>query len=79
MIFCVLNRILGNCKVRKFRSRCSSVGRTLALGARCRGFESCHLDHIGVSPSGKARDFDSLIRWFESSYPRQIKRRICNV
>ena len=24
---------------------------------------------IGVSPSGKARDFDSLIRWFESSYP----------
>ena len=24
---------------------------------------------IGVSPSGKARDFDSLIRWFESSHP----------
>ena len=24
---------------------------------------------IGVSPSGKARDFDSLMRWFESSYP----------
>ena len=23
----------------------------------------------GVSPSGKARDFDSLMRWFESSYP----------
>ena len=23
----------------------------------------------GVSPSGKARDFDSLIRWFESSRP----------
>ena len=24
---------------------------------------------IGVQPSGKARDFDSLMRWFESSYP----------
>ena len=24
---------------------------------------------IGVSPSGKAQDFDSCIRWFESSYP----------
>lgn len=23
----------------------------------------------GVSPSGKAQDFDSCIRWFESSYP----------
>ena len=26
---------------------------------------------IGASPSGKARDFDSLIRWFESSRPSQ--------
>ena len=26
---------------------------------------------IGVSPSGKARDFDSLSRWFESSHPCQ--------
>ena len=26
---------------------------------------------IGASPSGKARDFDSLIRWFESSRPCQ--------
>ena len=23
----------------------------------------------GISPSGKAPDFDSGIRWFESSYP----------
>ena len=30
--------------------------------------------HIGASPSGKARDFDSLIRWFESSRPSQIIR-----
>ena len=29
--------------------------------------------YIGVSPSGKARDFDSLIRWFESNYPSQEK------
>ena len=27
---------------------------------------------IGVSPSGKATDSDSVIRWFESSYPSQI-------
>lgn len=26
--------------------------------------------HIGMSPSGKAQDFDSCIRWFESSHPR---------
>ena len=25
--------------------------------------------NIGVSPSGKATDSDSVIRWFESSYP----------
>ena len=28
---------------------------------------------IGVSPSGKAKDFDSFIRWFKSSYPCQTK------
>ena len=27
---------------------------------------------IGVSPSGKATDFDSVMRWFESSYPSFI-------
>ena len=27
---------------------------------------------IGVSPSGKAPDFDSGIRWFKSSYPCQM-------
>lgn len=27
--------------------------------------------HTGVQPSGKARDFDSLTRWFESSHPCQ--------
>ena len=30
--------------------------------------------HIGVSPSGKARDFDSRIRWFESSHPSHLTR-----
>ena len=29
--------------------------------------------NTGVQPSGKARDFDSLIRWFESSYPCQFQ------
>ena len=27
---------------------------------------------IGVSPSGKAPDFDSGIRWFKSSYPSHV-------
>jgi hypothetical protein len=27
------------------------------------------LSSNGVSPSGKAQDSDSCIRWFESSYP----------
>ena len=31
--------------------------------------------HSGASPSGKARDFDSLIRWFESSRPSQANPR----
>ena len=31
--------------------------------------------HTGVSPSGKARDFDSLIRWFESSRPSHFSCR----
>ncbi len=29
----------------------------------------------GVSPSGKAQDFDSCIRWFKSSYPSHRKFR----
>ena len=38
------------------------------------GFESQyppHFLHIGLSPSGKAPDFDSGIRWFKSSQPNQ--------
>ena len=33
---------------------------------------------IGVSPSGKATVFDTVIRWFESSHPNQ-KRAISSV
>ena len=29
--------------------------------------------HIGASSSGKTTDFDSVIRWFESSRPSQKK------
>ena len=29
--------------------------------------------YIGVSPSGKATDSDSVIRWVESSYPSQVR------
>ena len=28
--------------------------------------------NIGVSPSGKATDSDSVIRWFKSSHPSQL-------
>ena len=31
----------------------------------------------GVWPSGKAPDFDSVIRWFESSYPSREDSDIC--
>lgn len=27
---------------------------------------------VGVSPKGKATDFDSVIRWFESNYPSSV-------
>jgi hypothetical protein len=30
-------------------------------------FQQFALSYIGLSPSGKAQDFDSCIRWFESS------------
>ena len=49
---------------------------TSACGADTRGFDSRRPPFssiIGVSPSGKARDFDSLMRWFESSYPSLLE------
>lgn len=52
------------------------TGRRGGLKSRCRktcGFESrSGHHHFGVSPSGKAWDFDSHIRWFESSYPSHL-------
>lgn len=37
-------------------------------GSGYHGFESHYPPFfIGLSPSGKAQDFDSCIRWFESS------------
>ena len=32
---------------------------------------SCTWYNVGLSPSGKAQDFDSCIRWSESSQPRE--------
>ena len=32
----------------------------------------------GMSPSGKAADSDSAIRWFESSHPSQISEVALN-
>lgn len=48
---------------------CSPTAEALVSGTRQYKFESCQEHHIGVSPSGKASDFDSVMRWFESSYP----------
>ena len=43
-------------------------------GSGYHGFESHYppfsILFIGLSPSGKAQDFDSCIRWFESNQPR---------
>ena len=33
------------------------------------------LVYIGVQPSGKARDFDSRIRWFEPTHPSHASKR----
>ena len=80
-------------KSKKVCGGCSSAGRAPDCGSGCRGFEShlppqktgdrvypgpLRLFPIGASPSGKARDFDSLIRWFESSRPSQTvpRRRV---
>ena len=59
---------------------CRQVVRHWILTPTLRRFESYHPSHkglkvgfIGVSPSGKAQDFDSCIRWFKSSYPSQTK------
>ncbi len=49
---------------------CGEVVNTSDCGSDIRGsIPSLAYFNIGVSPSGKARDFDSLMRWFESSYP----------
>ena len=32
------------------------------------------LFHSGLSPSGKAQDFDSCTRWFESSWPSEVEK-----
>ena len=39
-----------------------------------RGLKSLSLLHTGVSPSGKATDFDSVTRRFESCHPSQMTR-----
>ena len=51
--------------------------RVPGCGPGGRRFDPDHPPHFfanlysGVSPSGKAPDFDSVIRWFESSHPSQ--------
>ncbi len=43
-------------------------------GSGGRRFDSGRSAHIGASPSGKARDFDSRMRWFESSRPSHLQQ-----
>ena len=57
---------------------CRQVVRHWILIPTLRRFESYHPSHytptktdIGVSPSGKAQDFDSCIRRFKSCHPCQ--------
>ena len=47
--------------------------KTQGCGSCIRGFESHYPPHydVGVSPSGKATDSDSVMRRFESCYPSQ--------
>ena len=47
--------------------------KTQGCGSCIRGFESHYPPHydVGVSPSGKATDSDSVTRRFESCYPSQ--------
>ena len=59
---------------------CRQAVKTLGCGSSIREFESHHPPHklcriVGVSPSGKATDSDSVIRGFKSLYPRQFLRR----
>ena len=64
---------------------CRQVVRHWILIPTLRRFESYHPSHnrgheeeniIGVSPSGKAQDFDSCIRRFKSCHPSQTKTYI---
>ena len=65
---------------------CSSAGQSIALLRRGSGvripsnapwilFPPNSIQFVGVSPSGKARDFDSLIREFKSCHPNQSKSK----
>lgn len=52
---------------------CGEVVNTADCGSVMRGFEPLQSPHntLGRSQAGKARDFDSRMRWFESSRPSQ--------
>jgi hypothetical protein len=71
--------VLNFCQV--FYGDCGEVVNTADCGSATRGFDSHQsplLINFGVSPSGKATDFDSVMRWFESSYPSfSLVEKIC--
>ena len=57
----------------------AQLDRVLPSEGKGREFESRQArqkskNHIGLSPSGKATVFDTVIRWFESSQPSQNKQ-----
>ena len=56
----------------------AQLDRVLPSEGKGREFESRQArhkrPHIGLSPSGKATVFDTVIRWFESSQPSQNRQ-----
>ena len=53
-----------------FRTQQLSPPAPMVLqGQPCGSVGHCQNWIVGMSPSGKAQDFDSCIRWFESSHP----------
>lgn len=58
------------------RSSCTARMQSLAVLCECtkvnmiqKVFLRTKNRHDGISPRGKAQDFDSCIRWFKSNYP----------
>lgn len=52
-------------KLNRFKKLVNGILQYVKYRIKNEQFQMCHF--IGLSPSGKAQDFDSCIRWFESN------------